>query len=173
MRAPPEVPYMFALESAMDELAFELKMDPIELRRVNDTMKEPIKGNPFTSRSLMACFDEGAKAFGWSQRKANPKSMANGDWLVGYGCATSCYPTQMAPAAARVRLQRDGRVRVQIAGHEIGNGAYTVIGQAAAERLGVPVDKVSVFIGDSDLPPAPVAGRAHYSRRPLSDVILC
>jgi CO/xanthine dehydrogenase Mo-binding subunit len=75
-----------------------------------------------------------------------PKSMTDGDWLVGYGCATSCYPTQMAPAAARVRLQRDGRVRVQIAGHEIGNGAYTVIGQAAAEKLGVPVDKVSVFI---------------------------
>jgi xanthine dehydrogenase YagR molybdenum-binding subunit len=129
---------MFALESAMEELAYELKMDPIELRRVNDTMKEPIKGNPFTSRSLMACFDEGAKAFGWSQRKADPKSMADGDWLVGYGCATSCYPTQMAPAAARVRLQRDGRVRVQIAGHEIGNGAYTVIGQAAAEKLGAP-----------------------------------
>src|SRR5712671_2579195 len=172
MRAPPEVPYMFALESAMDELAFELKMDPIELRRVNDTMKEPIKGNPFTSRSLMACFDDGAKAFGWSQRKADPKSMADGDWLVGYGCATSCYPTQMAPAAARVRLQRDGRVRVQIAGHEIGNGAYTVIGQAAAEKLGVAVDKVSVFIGDSDLPPAPVAGGSNSTASTCSTVIM-
>ena len=172
MRAPPEVPYMFALESAMDELAFELKIDPIELRRVNDTMKEPIKGNPFTSRSLMACFDEGAKAFGWSQCKADPKSMADRDWLVGYGCATSCYPTQMAPAAARVRLQRDGRVRVQIAGHEIGNGAYTVIGQAAAEKLGVAVDKVSVFIGDSDLPPAPVAGGSNSTASTCSTVIM-
>ena len=85
-------------------------MDPIELRRVNDTMKEPIKGNPFTSRSLMACFDEGAKAFGWSQRKADPKSMADGDWLIGYGCATSCYPTQMAPAggAAPPATRRSG-----------------------------------------------------------------
>jgi len=163
---------MFALESAMDELAFELKIDPIELRRVNDTMKEPIKGNPFTSRSLMACFDEGAKAFGWSQCKADPKSMADRDWLVGYGCATSCYPTQMAPAAARVRLQRDGRVRVQIAAHEIGNGAYTVIGQAAAEKLGVPVDKVSVFIGDSDLPPAPVAGGSNSTASTCSTVIM-
>jgi xanthine dehydrogenase YagR molybdenum-binding subunit len=172
MRAPPEVPYMFALESAMDELAFELKIDPIELRRVNDTMKEPIKGNPFTSRSLMACFDEGAKAFGWSQRKADPKSMADGDWLIGYGCATSCYPTQMAPAAARVHLQRDGQVRVQIAGHEIGNGAYTVIGQAAAEKLGVPVDKVSVFIGDSDLPPAPVAGGSNSTASTCSTAIM-
>ena len=111
MRSPPEVPYLFALESAMDELAVKLNMDPIELRRVNDTMKEPIGGKPYTSRSLMACFDEGAKAFGWSQRSAAPQSMAEGDWLIGYGCATTCYPTQMAPAAARVRLQRDGRAR--------------------------------------------------------------
>jgi xanthine dehydrogenase YagR molybdenum-binding subunit len=171
MRAPPEVPYMFALESAMDELAYELKMDPIELRRVNDTMKEPIDGKPYTSRSLMQCFDEGAKAFGWAQRTASPKSMADGDWLIGYGCATSCYPTQMAPAAARVRLERDGRVRVQIAGHEIGNGAYTVIGQAAAEKLGVPIDKVSVFIGDSDLPPGPVAGGSNSTASTCSTVI--
>ncbi|MBR0742316.1 xanthine dehydrogenase family protein molybdopterin-binding subunit [Bradyrhizobium japonicum] len=172
MRAPPEVPYMFALESAMDELAYELRMDPIELRRVNDTMKEPIKGNTFTSRSLMACFDEGANTFGWSRRKAEPKSMTDGDWLVGYGCATSCYPTQMAPAAARVRLQRDGHVRVQIAGHEIGNGAYTVIGQAAAERLGVPIENVSVFIGDSDLPPAPVAGGSNSTASTCSTVVM-
>ena len=110
-------------------------MDPIELRRINDTMKEPIGGKAYTSRSLMACFDEGARAFGWSQRAAKPKSMADGDWLIGYGCATTCYPTQVAPAAARVQFRRDGRVRVEIAGHEIGNGAYTVIGQAAAERL--------------------------------------
>src|ERR1700749_4318496 len=115
-------------------------MDPIELRRVNDTMKEPIKGLPYTSRSLMTCFDEGATAFGWSQRKADPKSMADGDWLIGYGGATSGYQTQTAPAHTRVRLQRDGKVRVQIAGHEIGNGAYTVIPQAAAAKLGVPVE---------------------------------
>ncbi len=98
--------------------------------------------------------------------------MADGDWLIGYGCATSCYPTQMAPAAARVRLQRDGRVRVQIAGHEIGNGAYTVIGQAAAEKLGVPVEKVSVFIGDSDLPPAPVAGGSNSTASTCSTVMM-
>jgi len=172
MRSPPEVPYLFALESAIDELAVKLDMDPIELRRVNDTMKEPIGGKPYTSRSLMACFDEGAKAFGWTQRSPKPKSMAEGDWLIGYGCATTCYPTQMAPAAARVRLQRDGRVRVEIAGHEIGNSAYTVIGQAAAERLGVPLEKVSVFIGDSDLPPAPVAGGSNSTASTCSAVIM-
>ena len=171
MRSPPEVPYMFALESAMDELAVKLNMDPIELRRVNDTSKEPIGGKPYTSRSLMACYDEGAKAFGWANRNSQPKSMSDGDWLIGYGCATTCYPTQMAPAAARVRLQRDGRARVEIAGHEIGNGAYTVIGQAAAERLGIPFEKVSVFIGDSDLPPAPVAGGSNSTASTCSAVI--
>ncbi len=172
MRSPPEVPYMFALESAMDELAFRLKMDPIELRRVNDTTKEPIGGKPYTSRSLMACFDEGAKAFGWANRKTEPKSMSDGDWLIGYGCAATCYPTQMAPAAARVRLQRDGRTRVEIAGHEIGNGAYTVIAQAAAEKLDIPVEKVSVFIGDSDLPPAPVAGGSNSTASTCSAVMM-
>ena len=171
MRSPPEVPYLFALESAMDELAVKLNIDPVELRRINDTMKEPIGGKPYTSRSLMACFDAGAKAFGWAERNAEPKSMLSGDWLIGYGCAATCYPTQMAPAAARVRLQRDGGTRVEIAGHEIGNGAYTVIAQAAAEKLGVPVEKVAVFIGDSDLPPAPVAGGSNSTASTCSAVI--
>jgi xanthine dehydrogenase YagR molybdenum-binding subunit len=172
MRSPPEVPYMFALESAIDELAVQLKMDPIELRRINDTNREPIGGKPYTSRSLMACFDEAAKAFGWQQRKPEPKSMSDGVWLIGYGCATTCYPTQMAPAAARIRLQRDGRTRVAIAGHEIGNGAYTVIAQQAAERLGVPVDKVTVELGDSDLPPAPVAGGSNSTASTCSAVMM-
>lgn len=172
MRSPPEVPYMFALESAMDELAVALNMDPIELRRTNDTMEEPIGGKPYTSRSLMACFDEGAKAFGWSKRSAVPKSTVDGDWLVGYGCATTCYPTQMAPAAARVRLQRDGRAHVEISGQEIGNGAYTVIAQAAAERLRIPFDKVSVMLGDSNLPPAPVAGGSNSTASTCSAVMM-
>jgi xanthine dehydrogenase YagR molybdenum-binding subunit len=172
MRSPPEVPYLFALESAMDELAVRLDMDPIELRRANDTTNEPIGGKPYTSRSLMACFDEGAKAFGWAQRSPAPRSMADGDWLIGYGCASTCYPTQMAPSAARVRLQRDGRTRVEIAGHEIGTGAYTVIAQAAAERLGVPLEKVSVFIGDSNLPPAPVAGGSNSTASTCSAVMM-
>ena len=171
MRSPPEVPYMFALESAMDELAVKLQMDPIELRRVNDTMTEPIGGRSYTSRSLMACFDEGARAFGWSKRSASPKSMADGDWLIGYGCATTCYPTHVAPAAARVQFRRDGGVRVEIAGHEIGTGAYTVIGQAAAEKLGVPFENVSVLIGDSDLPPGPIAGGSNSTASTCSTVI--
>lgn len=172
MRSPPEVPYMFALESAMDELAIKLNLDPIELRRVNDTATEPINGKAYTSRSLMACFDEGAKAFGWSKRAMTPKSMTDGDWLVGYGCASTCYPTQMAPAAARVHLQRDGRARVEIAGHELGTGAYTVIGQAAAEKLGIPFEKVAVILGDSALPPAPVAGGSNSTASTCSAVVM-
>ena len=168
MRSPPEVPYMFALESAMDELAVQLNMDPIELRRINDTTKEPIGGKPYTSRSLMACYDQGAKAFGWANRNSQPKSMSDGDWLIGYGCATACYPTNMG----RVRLQRDGRTRVEIAGHEIGTGAYTVIAQAAAEKLGLPVEKISVLIGDSDLPPAPVAGGSNSTASTCSAVMM-
>ena len=147
-------------------------MDPVELRRINDTTIEPIGGKPYTSRSLMACFDEAAKAFGWSKRSPQPKSMSDGDWLVGYGCAATCYPTQMAPSAARVRLQRDGRTRVEIAGHEIGTGAYTVIAQTAAERLGVPLEKVAVFMGDSDLPPAPVAGGSNSTASTCSAVMM-
>lgn len=172
MRSPPEVPYLFALECAMDELAVKLNMDPVELRRINDTTNEPIGGKPYTSRSLMACFDEAAKAFGWAQRSPQPKSMSDGDWLIGHGCAATCYPTQMAPSAARVRLQRDGRTRVEIAGHEIGTGAYTVIAQTAAERLGVPLEKVAVFMGDSDLPPAPVAGGSNSTASTCSAVMM-
>jgi xanthine dehydrogenase YagR molybdenum-binding subunit len=158
MRAPAELPYMFGLESAMDELAIALKMDPIELRRVNDTNVEPVNGLHYTSRSLMACFDAAAERFGWSRRDPQVGSMSEGDWLIGWGCAATMYPSQIAPATARVILNADGRVRVQTAAHEIGNGAYTVIGMIAAERLGVPIENVSVELGDSQLPPAPVAG---------------
>ncbi|MBV8775697.1 MAG: xanthine dehydrogenase family protein molybdopterin-binding subunit [Alphaproteobacteria bacterium] len=158
MRSPPEVPYLFALESAMDELAIALNINPVELRRRNDTDKEPIKGLPYTSRSLMACFDVAAKSFGWDRRTPQPGSMRDGDWLVGWGCATTMYPTQVAPAAARVTVTPQGSVKVQTAAHDIGTGAYTVVALTAADKLGVPVDKVIVELGDSDLPPAPVAG---------------
>jgi xanthine dehydrogenase YagR molybdenum-binding subunit len=161
MRSPPEVPYIYALECAIDELAVALAMDPIELRRINDTKVEPIKGLPYTSRSLMPCFDAAAKEFGWSERRPEPMAMRDGDWLIGYGCAMATYPSHIAPAAARVRANADGRVRVQTAAHEIGTGAYTVIAQAAATRLGVPIENVTVELGDSALPPVTVAGGSH------------
>ncbi len=158
MRSPPELPYLFALESAMDELAAALAMDSIELRRANDTQREPIRGLPYTSRSLMPCFDAAADAFGWSGREPRPGSMRDGDWLVGWGCAASMYPTNMGPAAARVTLSPSGRVKVQTAAHEIGTGAYTAVAITTASQLGVELDKVEVELGDTELPPAPVAG---------------
>ncbi|WP_375383268.1 xanthine dehydrogenase family protein molybdopterin-binding subunit [uncultured Sphingomonas sp.] len=158
MRSPPETPYLFALESAMDELAVALKMDPVELRRVNDTQVEPIKGLPYTSRALMPCFDAAAAAFGWAKRTPEPGSMRDGDWLIGWGCASSMYPTQMGAASARVTLSPQGRIVVQTATHEIGQGVMTVIALTAADQLGVPLDQVTVEVGDSRLPPSPVAG---------------
>ncbi|MBZ9671895.1 xanthine dehydrogenase family protein molybdopterin-binding subunit [Mesorhizobium sp. ES1-3] len=158
MRSPPETPYVYALENAMDEMAVALGMDPVEFRRINEPEKEPIGGKPFSSRSLVKCYDQAAEAFGWSKRDAAVGSMREGDWLVGLGCATAIYPTASAPCAARVRLTADGQVRVQCGSHEIGTGVRTVAGQMAAERLGIGMDKVSVEMGDSALPPAPVSG---------------
>jgi len=162
MRAPPETPYLFALESAMDELAVALGMDPVELRRINDTAVEPIKGLPYTSRNLVACFDQAAAAFGWRDRSPAPSSMRNGDWLIGWGCAAATYHASISAAAARVRLTPDGTARVETAAHDIGTGALTVIAMTAADRLGLSVDKVAVEIGDSDLPPGGLAaGSTH------------
>ena len=158
MRAPAEVPYMFGLESAMDELAYALRMDPVELRRVNDTQSDPVSGLAFSSRSLMQCFDQAAAKFGWKQRNPEPGATRDGDWLVGYGCATACYPTNIGPAAARVSLTPDGKANVGMAAHEIGTGAYTTVAITAARSLGIAIEDVTVLLGDSDLPPVTVAG---------------
>ncbi|MDB5991270.1 MAG: putative Xanthine dehydrogenase (yagR)molybdenum-binding subunit [Herbaspirillum sp.] len=158
MRAPPDTPYMFALESAMDELAVALNMDPIELRRINDTQSDPTNGKPFSSRSLMQCFDQAAERFGWHQRNPRPGSMRDGDWLIGWGCATSCYPSNIGAAAARLSLTAQGKASVALAGHEIGTGAYTLVAITAARTLGLKVEDITVTMGDSDLPPVPIAG---------------
>jgi len=161
MRGPPETPYMFALESAMDELAVALGMDPIELRRINDTQSDPMSGKPFSSRSLMKCFDEAATAFGWSKRSPAVGSMRDGDWLVGWGCATTTYPANIGPAAARLALAPSGKATIQLAGHEFGNGAYTLVAIVVADQLGLSVEDVMVTMGDSDLPPVMIAGGAN------------
>ena len=170
MRSPPVVPYIYALESAMDELAVALDMDPVALRRRNDSMRDTT-GKEWSSRSLMTCYDQAGEAFGWSRREARPGSMRDGDWLVGWGCATAIYPTHVGAAAARVRLEADGRVRVQIAAHDLGTGAYTVLGQTAAERLGVPMAHVAVELGDTTLPAAPVAGGSNTTASGCNAVI--
>ncbi len=160
MRAPVEMPYMYALESAMDELAVALDMDPVELRRVNDIRNSPVDGARFTSRSLMQCYDAAAASFGWSKRDHRPGSMRDGDWLVGYGCATSAYPTHMAPATARVTLTADGQARVEVAGQDSGQGAYTALGQIAARALLISPQQVTVSMGDSTLPAAPASSNS-------------
>ena len=170
MRSPPVVPYVYALESAMDELAVELKMDPVELRRRNDGMVDAT-GKPWSSRSLMQCYDEAAKAFGWEKRNPQPGSMRDGDWLIGWGCATAVYPTHVGAAAARVRLNANGHAHVQIAAHEIGVGVNTIVAQMAAERLGLPVSAVTVETGDSNLPPSTVAGGSNQAASCCSVVL--
>jgi xanthine dehydrogenase YagR molybdenum-binding subunit len=162
MRSPPVVPYIYALESAIDELAIQLNMDPVELRRVNDSTRDAT-GKEWSSRSLMQCYDQAAQVFGWSKRSPRPGSMTDGDWLIGWGCASAIYPTHTGAATARVRLTADGQANVQIAAHEIGTGIMTVAGQMAAERLGIPLDQVRVEVGDSDFPPVPVAGGSNQT----------
>lgn len=158
MRAPPETPYMFPLEVAMDELAHQLGIDPVELRRINDTQHDQVEDKQFSTRSLMKCYDAAAAKFGWAKRDPKPGSMRDGDWLIGYGCATACYPTNISPASARVILHADGSAKVETGGHEIGNGMYTIVAITAADRLGLPVDKVAVEVGLSTLPAAGIAG---------------
>jgi xanthine dehydrogenase YagR molybdenum-binding subunit len=162
MRSPPVVPYIYALESAMDELAVKLDMDPVELRRVNDAMHDAT-GKEWSSRSLMKCYDEAAARFGWSKRDRKPGSMRDGDWQIGWGCASAVYPTHLGAATARVQLQANGKAQVLIAAHEIGTGIRTVLAQLAAERLGIPVAAVTVETGDSSLPPSPVAGGSNQT----------
>lgn len=157
MRAPPETPYLFAMESAMDELAYALRVDPLELRRRNDTMVESIDHKPYTSRSLLRCIDAGAVAFNWSERKPEPRSMATRDELVGLGYATAFYPTQLGPADCRVVLTPDLHAIVEVGTHEIGTGIHTVVTQTAADLLGLEMSAVEVRLGDSSLPAAPLS----------------
>lgn len=158
MRAPPEVPFLFALESAMDELAHALEMDPVELRRRNDTATDPVTGKPFTTRPLMRCFDAAATAFGWSERAPRPRATLRDGWWIGYGCAAAARPVKIGPASIRVMQDGEGNVRVETAHHEIGNGLYTLLATIASERLNVPLDRVTVVLGDTALPPAGISG---------------
>ena len=158
MRAPPEVPYIFALESAMDELSQALGLDPIELRRRNDTAVDPVNGDRYTTRPLMRCFDAAASAFGWRPGPARPRCRREGDWWIGAGCASAVRPVKTAPACLRVTLGPDASALVETAHHEIGNGLATLLAMAVADGLGLALDAVTVRLGDTDLPPASLSG---------------
>jgi xanthine dehydrogenase YagR molybdenum-binding subunit len=157
MRAPGECPGMFALESAIDELAFAAGIDPIALRVANEPDADPEQGTPWSSRNLVACLLEGAQRFGWKDRDPTPRVRREGRWWVGTGVAASTYPAYRSPAKARVRREGD-RYVVAIAAADIGTGARTVLAQIAADTLGVDVDRITMEIGDSALPKAGLAG---------------
>lgn len=158
MRGPGEATGIFALESAMDELSYALNLDPIELRRRNEPQLDEGENKPFSSRSLMKCYDLGAERFGWSRRDPRPRAMRDGRLLVGWGVSSSTYPVLHLPADALVRILPDGRVEVQAAASDMGPGTYTSMTQVAAETLGVPVSQIGFRLGRSDFPPTPPHG---------------
>lgn len=159
MRAPGESVGTFALESAIDELAVALDMDPIALRLRNEPEEDPTTGTPFSSRHLAEAYRAGAERFGWQHRHARPGARREGEWLVGFGCATATYPYYRMPGgAARLTLSADGRVRVQIAAHEMGMGTATAQTQITAERLGLTMADVDFSYGDSTFPGLVLAG---------------
>jgi len=159
MRAPGESIGTFALESAIDELAHDMGIDPIELRRRWEPERDPTSHAAFSSRHLVKAYADGARRFGWERRDATPGSRCDGEWLVGMGVATATYPYYRMPGTrARLRLDAQGRVTVSTASHEMGMGTATVQAQHAADRLGVPLEQVSFEYGDSSLPAGAMAG---------------
>ena len=139
MRNPHGIPIMFALESAMDELAYKLGIDPVEMRKRNESRANPISGIPLTGNSLNRCLDAAAERFGWSRRNPEPGSMRDGDWLIGWGCASCFYPTHMFSNAADLTVTAGGRAVLETAVSDVGQGAVTILSQVVARRLGLPV----------------------------------
>ncbi|WP_085607523.1 MULTISPECIES: aldehyde oxidoreductase molybdenum-binding subunit PaoC [unclassified Pseudomonas] len=153
MRAPGETPGLMALEIAMDEMAEQLKLDPIQFRILNDTQVDPVKTErPFSQRRLIECLQTGAERFGWDKRNATPGTRREGRWLIGMGVAAAIRNNLLVKSGARVRLERDGKITVETDMTDIGTGSYTIIGQTAAEMMGVSLDDVVVRLGDSNFP---------------------
>jgi xanthine dehydrogenase YagR molybdenum-binding subunit len=158
MRCPSAATGVYALECAMDELAAALKLDPLELRLRCYSDRDQNADRPFSSKSLRACYDEGAKAFGWSRRGPEPRSMRDGEELVGWGMATGVWEALQMPLAVRIALFANGHAEVSCATSDIGTGTYTIMAQVAADMLGLPMENITVKLGDSTLPQSPVEG---------------
>jgi xanthine dehydrogenase YagR molybdenum-binding subunit len=171
MCAPGEGPGIYALESALDELAVAAGIDPVELRIRNDTPVDPYTGKPFTSRNLVACLQDGAERFGWAGRDPTPRSRQDGEWLIGTGVASAVYPARRLRSSAWAQQDDDGTVRIGLAAADIGTGARTVLTQVAADALGLPPDQVHVELGDSDLPSAWLAGGSMGTTSWLSAIV--
>jgi xanthine dehydrogenase YagR molybdenum-binding subunit len=158
MRGPGEAPGLFALEVAMDELAYKLNIDPVELRRRNEADIDQASGKPWSSKHLLECYEKAATRFGWDRRAPAPRSMQRNGVQVGWGMATATYPGRRMPAGCRVVTAPDGKVQFSSATHEVGNGVRTVMTQVAAESAGLTVDDVVFSSGDSYYPDAPYSG---------------
>jgi xanthine dehydrogenase YagR molybdenum-binding subunit len=158
MRAPGEAVGLLALECAMDELAVALGMDPIALRIKNEPATDPQNGKPFSTRTLVPCMQKGAELFGWNKRNPRPGSMRDGEWLVGMGMSAAIRGNPMLPAKASASLGRNGILTIRTSMTDVGTGSYTILGQIAADLLGLPIDKVRVELGDTDFPAAPGSG---------------
>ena len=158
MRAPGAATGVYALESAMDELAVALKLDPIELRLRCYSDRDQNEDVPYTSEQLRECYRQGAETFGWGKRNPEPRSMRDGSELVGWGMASGVWEALQMPAAARIVLTANGHAEVFCAASDIGTGTYTILAQVAADALGLPIENINVRLGDSTLPQAPVEG---------------
>lgn len=156
MRGSPETPYLFAMESAVDELAHALDIDPVELRRRNETKADPVAGKPYTSRALLRCMTEGGRLFGWDERRKRPGAHSTAAEHVGWGYATATYPTQISAADCAVTLLPGGRALAGASTHEIGTGVSTVTAQLVADQLGLPLGTVEARTADTLLPAAPI-----------------
>lgn len=164
MRAPGEAPGSFALESALDELAEKCGMDPIALRARNEPASGPVSGLPFSSRNLLACFEEGARRFGWADRDPRPGARREGRWLLGTGTAAATFPSGVAPSTAAVTAEPDGTFTVRITAADVGTGARTALVLVAADALHVEPERIRMRIADSDFGPAMVAGGSMGTR---------
>ena len=158
MRAPGENPGTYALESALDELAYKLKIDPVELRILNHADTNEQTKQPWSSKYLKECYRMAGVRFGWSGRNPEPCSMQDGKLRVGWGMATATYPGMRSPGAAKVRILQDGTATVASATQDMGGGTYTTMVQVASDALGIPVERIHSALGDTLLPPAPVSG---------------
>ena len=158
MRAPGAATGVYALECAMDELAVALKLDPLELRLRCYSDRDQNEDMPYTSKQLRECYRQGAEAFGWDKRNPEPRSMRDGSELVGWGMATGVWEALQMPTAARIVLTANGHAEVACATSDIGTGTYTIMAQVAADMLGLPLDNISIKLGDSTLPQSPVEG---------------
>ena len=158
MRAPSAAPGVYALEAAMDELAVALKLDPVELRLRCYSERDQHENRPFSSKALRECYRQGADAFGWSKRNPEPRSMRDGGDLVGWGMATGVWEALQMPITVRIVLSANGHAEVACATSDIGTGTYTIMAQVAADTLGLPLDSISIKLGNSSLPQSPVEG---------------